>query len=142
MPQPKTGYTDSYHQSRINHLAGTTYPAAITTPYVGLYLGKMPLSDGTGATDVVRAAVTWAAPVQDPNTQRWYIQPTAPLTFPAIPALTSGEIIGWGVYAASSGGTPVYADAVPSPFPVVAGQVLTLPAAAFRAWSEGTSAQP
>ena len=141
MPLPKTGYNDSYHQSRINHLAGTAYPAALATPYIGLYLGKLPLSDGSGATDTVRAAVTWSAAAQDPNTNRWYLQPTAAITFPAIPAGVSGEVVGWGVFAASSGGTVVYSDIVPSPFPVMPGQVLTLAASTFRAWSEGTASQ-
>ena len=140
MPTKTSGYVDTYHQSRINHIAGVSYPAAITTPYIGLYLGSRPLSDGSGATDLVRVAVTWAAAAQDPNTNRWYIQPTASLSF-TIPANNTGEIVGWGVYAASSGGTPVYSDGVPSPFPVLAGQVVTLPATAFRVWSEGTSTQ-
>lgn len=142
MPAPIRGYSDAYHQSRINHLAGTAYPAAITTPYIGLYLGKLPLSDGSGATDIVRAGpVTWAAAVQDPNTLRWYIQPTGPATFPAIPAGVSGQVIGWGVYAAASGGTPVFVDEVPAPFPVMAGQVLSLSPSTFRAWSEGSLTQ-
>lgn len=141
MPTPTRGYSDSYHQSRINHLAGTAYPAAITTPYIGLYLGKLPLSDGSGATDTVRAAVTWSAQMQDPNTGRWFIQPNGPVTFPAIPAGVSGQVVGWGVYAAASGGVPAFVDEVPAPFPVLAGQVLTLSAATFRAWSEGSLTQ-
>ena len=139
MPLPKVGYSDSYHQSRVNHLAGVAYPTAISTPFIGLYVGKLPLSDGSGNTDAVRVAVTWAAAAQDPNTQRWYIQPTAALSF-TMPS--AGEVVGWGVYGAASGGTPVFADTVPSPFPVNAGQVVTLPASAFRAWSEGTAFQP
>ena len=139
MATKSRGYVDSYHQSRINHIAGTGYPAAILTPFIGLYLGSLPVSDGTGNTDLVRVAVTWTAQAQDPNTNRWYIQPTAALTF-AIPAGTKAEVVGWGVYAASSGGTPVYFDEVPAPFPVnggTAGVNVTLPASAFKVWSEG-----
>jgi hypothetical protein len=137
MPQQKTGYADTYHQSRVNHLSGTSYPASLTTPYIGLYIGKLPLSDGSGASDVARIAVTWAAATQDPNTQRWSIQPTAAMSF-TVPA--AGELVGWGVFAASSGGTPVYVDVLP-PSPVNAGQVITLPAASLRAWSEGNNLQ-
>lgn len=140
MPLPKTGFSDAMHQSRVNHLAGTAYPAPITTPFIGLYLGKAPQSDGSGAFDFVRVAVTWTTQMQDPNTQRWFVQPTAPLAF-TIPVGVTGEVVGWGVYSAGSGGTPFYVDAVPSPFPVTPGQVVTLPPSALRAWSEGTAAQ-
>lgn len=139
MATKSRGYVDSYHQSRINHVNGSAYPAPITTPFIGLYLGALPLSDGSGATDLVRVAVTWTAQAQDPNTNRWYIQPTAALSF-AIPAATRGIAVGWGVYGAASGGTPVYFDEVPAPFPVnggTAGVTITLPAASFRVWAEG-----
>lgn len=128
------GYVDSYHQSRINHIAGTGYPAAILTPYIGLYLGSLPASDGTGTTDTARTAVTWTAPAQDPNTQRWYIQPTAGVS---ITPAAAGEAVGWGVYAASSGGTPVYLDELPAPFPVKAGVAVSIPASSLRVWAEG-----
>lgn len=136
MPNKTRGYSDAFHQSRVNHLSGTAYPAPITTPFIGLYIGSLPLSDGSGNTDVARVAVTWAAAAQDPNTNRFYLQPTGPLTF-TIPSGVSGTVAGWGVFSAASGGTPVFADAVPSPFRVTAGQVVTLPAQNFRAWSEG-----
>lgn len=135
MATKSRGYVDSYHQSRINHIAGTGYPAAILTPYIGLYLGSLPASDGTGNTDTARTAVTWTAPALDPNTQRWYIQPTAAVTI--TPAAT-GEVVGWGVYSASSGGTPVYFDAL-YPFPVKAGVAVTIPASELRVWAEGTA---
>lgn len=136
MATKQRGYSDSYHQSRINHLAGTGYPATITTPYVGLYLGSIPLSDGSGNTDNARVAVTWAAAAQDPNTGRWYTQPSAALTFTPT---ASGEVVGFGVYSASSGGNPVYADQVPAPFAVAAGKAVTLPASTFRVFSEGAN---
>jgi hypothetical protein len=130
------GYTDSYHQSRINHIAGTAYPTALAGQYIGLFLGSLPKSDGTGSTDSVRVAVTLGSAQQDGNTGRWFTQPNASVSF-TIPANASGEVVGWGVYGASSGGTPVYFDAVPSPFKVSGGQSVTLPASAFQVYAEG-----
>lgn len=135
MPTKTRGYVDTYHQSRINHIAGTTYPAAILTPFIGLYLGALPLSDGSGNTDNVRVAVTWAAQALDPNRNLWYIQPTAAVT---LTPTATGEIVGWGVYAAGSGGTPVYFDAL-YPFPVKANVAVTIPAQELRVWAEGTA---
>lgn len=129
------GYVDSYHQSRLNHLKGTAYPTALAGTWIGFYLGSLPLSDGSGQADAVRVAMTLGSPVQDPATGRWYAQPTAAVTFVA-PA--AGEVVGWGVYGASSGGTPSYLDEVPSPFSVQAGQSVTLPANDLRVWAEGS----
>jgi hypothetical protein len=131
------GYTDSYHQSRINHIRGTAYPATPAGTYIGLFLGSLPASDGSGSTDSVRVAVTLGSAQQDSNTGRWFTQPNGAVSF-TIPANASGEVVGWGVYGASSGGTPVYFDAVPSPFKVSGGQSVMLPASAFPVFAEGT----
>jgi hypothetical protein len=136
MATKSRGYVDAYHQSRVNHLTGTAYPTALTGTWIGLYLGSLPVSDGTGTTDIVRVAVTLDNLGQDGNTGRWYVQPTAAVAF-TIPATVAGEVVGWGVYGAASGGTPVYVDAVASPFPVKAGQVITIPAQELRVWAEG-----
>ena len=129
------GFVDAYHQSRLNHVTGTAYPTALTGTWIGLYLGSLPVSDGTGTTDTVRAAVTLDNQAQDPNTNRWYIQPTAAVT---LTPTASGEAVGWGVYGASTGGTPVYFDTLPNPIPVKGGVAITLPATTFRVWAEGT----
>jgi hypothetical protein len=139
MPTQKTGYADSYHQARVSHLTGTSYPAPLTTPYIGLYLNKLPLSDGSGASDVARMAVTWTAAALDPVSSRWYIQPTASLAFVLPAGVTgSGLIMGWGVFAAASGGTPAYVDVLP-PSQVLGGQTITLQPWQLRAWAEGNS---
>lgn len=137
MPTARRGYIDSYHGSRLTHLTGTTYPAAPTTLYLGIYAGKIPASDGTGGTEVspaTRPAITLGATQTDYN-GRQYITNSA-LSGIVLTNTAAAEIIGFGLFGASSGGTPIYVDLLPAAFQVQAGATISIPAGAIKIYAE------
>src|SRR5579859_774145 len=137
MPNARTGFNDTYHQSRINHLAGTSYPAAPTNLYLGLYMGAMPNSAGTGGTEVspaTRPGITLAAPTTDSN-NRYYVTHSAAVSSITLTNTAAGEIVGFGLFSATSGGTPIYFDRLP-PFQVTAGQTISIPAGTVKVYAE------
>lgn len=136
MPTLRTGFIDSYHASRLNHLKNTAYPAALTTAYLALYAGSMPLSDGTGGTEVTgtRQAITFGSPATD-TAGRQYITNTSAIT-QTLTNTSPATLVGFGIQAASTGGTPVYVDRLPSPFQVAAGAIVTIPVGGIKVYAE------
>ena len=136
MPTKRRGFIDSYHDSRLNHLvASTAYPSALTTAYLALYGGALPASDGSGGSEVTgtRPSITFGSLQSDASGRR-YVSNSAAITTTLTNTSTS-EVIGFGVCAASTGGTPIYVDALP-PFNATAGASVTLPIGAIRIYAE------
>lgn len=135
----RAGFIDSYHGSRVNHLTGTAYPAAPATIYLGLYLGQMPKSDGTGGTEVspaTRPTLTLGAAQFDVN-GRQYITNAAAITGITLTNTSAGEIVGFGVFSATSGGTPIYIDRFQTAaFQVQIGQTISIPAGGIKVFAE------
>jgi hypothetical protein len=136
MATSRTGFTDTYHSSRLNHLKNTAYPAALTSAFLALYIGSLPLSDGTGGTEATgtRQAITFGSPVTDGN-GRQYIANTSAIT-QTLTTTAPGTLVGFGIQAASTGGTPVYIDRLPSPFQVAAGASVTIPVGGIKVYAE------
>lgn len=134
----RTGFIDSYHQSRINHIKGTAYPTAPTGSYLSLYIGSLPVSDGTGGNEVTgtRPAITFGTPQTDPN-GRQYIANTSAISV-TLTNTAAGEVVGFGICGASTGGTPIYMDRL-APFQAQAGATVTLPVGTIRLYAEPPS---
>ena len=138
MPTPRRGFVDAYHSSRLNHLTGTTYPAAPVTLYLGLFAGKLADSSGAGGTEIspaTRPTLTLGTTQTDPN-NRQYITNGSAITGIVLTNTSLAEVIGFGVFAANSGGSPIYVDTLPSPFQVAAGATITIPANAIKIFAE------
>lgn len=135
MPTYRTGYPDTLHSSRLQHLTGTAYPAVPTGLFLALFT-KMPLSDGTGAVEVTgtRPSITLGAPIMDYNS-RQYITNASPISATLVNA-SAGQIVGFGIFGAATGGTLYYADRLPSSFQVSAGQAVTIPANGIKVYAE------
>lgn len=135
MPTKRSGFIDSFHNSRLTHLTGTSYPANPAGTYLALYIGALPLSDGTGGTEATgtRPAITLGSPATDGN-GRYYITHAASVSA-TLTNSGAGEIVGFGLFAAATGGTPIYVDRLP-PFQVQANAAVTIPAGAVRIFAE------
>lgn len=136
MATTRTGFVDSYHASRLTHLTGTSYPSNPVGTYLGLYMGNLPNSAGSGGTEVTgtRPAITLGSPTNDFNT-RQYITHASAVSSITLTNTAAGEIVGFGIFAASSGGTPIYIDKLP-PMQVTAGATVTIPAGVVRIYAE------
>lgn len=134
----RTGFTDAYHSSRLNHLKNTAYPAALTSSFLALYIGAMPLSDGTSGSEATgtRPSITFGATQTDVN-GRQYIANSSAISV-TLTNTSAGEIIGFGICGAATGGTPVYIDRMPSPFQVQANASITVPAGAIKVYAESS----
>lgn len=133
----RTGHNDAQQAARLNWFGGSAYPAAPINTYLGLYAGKMPLSDGTGGTEVspaTRPAITFGAVAQDAN-GRHYMSNNAVSNI-VLTNASAAEIIGFGIFSANSGGTPIYYDRLPAPFEAQAGATVNIPAGAIRLFAE------
>lgn len=138
MPNARRGFVDSYHDARINHLKNTSYPAALVSAFLGLYAGSIPLSDGSGGTEVspaTRPTITFGSTQTDPSGRK-YISNSAAITGIVLTNASPAEIIGFGIFSANSGGTPIYMDVLPAPFQVSAGQTISIPAGAIKVYAE------
>lgn len=135
MPTPRTGFIDSYHASRLNHLKGTAYPAAPVGSYLALYIGSLPVSDGTGGSEATgtRPSIALSAPQTDAN-NRQYVSNTSAITA-TLTNTAAGEIVGFGLCGAATGGTPIYMDRT-APFQVQPGASVTIPAGTIRIYAE------
>lgn len=135
-----TGFVDSYQASRLNWLTGTTYPAVPAGNFLGLYIGKLPATDGTGASEATgtRPAITLGSPTSVNGST--YITHAAAVSNIACTNASAGTIVGFGIYAAATGGTPLYIGPLPSPFPVAANATVSIPAGAIKVFSEPNTA--
>jgi len=135
----RTGFNDAYMASRLNHLTGTTYPSAPTTLYLGIYMGAVPISDGSGGTEVspsTRPSITLGSPAYDAN-NRQYITNASAVTGIVLTNSAAGEVLGFGLFAANSGGTPIYFDRFPTAsYQEAAGATITIPAGGIRVYAE------
>lgn len=136
MANARTGFVDAYHNSRLTHITGTSYPANPVGTFLALFMGKMPLSDGTGGTEVTgtRPAITLGAPQTDFN-NRAYITHAAGVNNITLTNTSAGEVVGFGIFAANSGGTPIYTGALP-PFQAQAGATVSIPAGTVKLYAE------
>jgi len=136
MATAQTGFIDAYHSAHLQGLAGTAYPAPLAGTYLALYGGSIPLSDGSGGTEFTgtRPAVTLGATQIDTNGHA-YVTNTAPVTV-TLASLSGGTLMGFGICAAATGGTPVYVDRLPSGFQVGALASVTIPAGALKIYAE------
>ncbi len=135
MANMRTGFVDSYHASRIDHLKGTAYPAAPATIYLGIF-SKMPGSDGTGGTEIspaTRPTLTLGSDQTDGN-GRQYCTNSA-ISNVVLTNTTPVTVTGFGVFSANSGGTPLYFDRV-YPFQVAAGATINIAANYLKVFAE------
>ena len=122
------GFTDSYKQSQINHVNGTSYPAAPGTIYLALFY-SMPSSSGSGGSEATgtRSAITFGnSPTADAG--GWQsMSNTASVTQTIA---TAGWIVGYGLYTAATNGTLMYFHTFQSGFQVKANQSVVIPVGA------------
>jgi hypothetical protein len=138
MPNTRRGFIDSYHSSRLTHLTGTSYPASPTTIYLGVYAGKLPLSDGSSGSEIspaTRSTLTLGSTQTDAN-GRQYITNASAITGIVLTNTSPATVVGYGIFTANSGGTPIYVDILPDPFQVSVGQTISIPAGAIRVYAE------
>lgn len=132
----RTGHNDAQQASRLNWFGATTYPAAPAATYLGIFT-KLPLSDGSGAVEIspaTRPAITFAAVAQDFN-GRHYMSNVA-VTGIVLTNTSAAQVLGFGIFSANSGGTPIYSDKLPSSFQVAAGATISIIAGAIRLYAE------
>lgn len=136
MPNYRTGWPDSLHGSRLQHLTGTAYPAVPTGTFLALY-SKMPLSDGTGGVEVTgtRPAITLGAPLTDYN-NRQYITNAAAVNGIVLTNTSPCQVVGFGIAGAATAGTVYYNDRLPSSFQVAAGGTVNIPATGIKVYAE------
>lgn len=137
MATARAGHNDAQQVARLNWFTGSAYGAAPTTIYLGLYAGKMPLSDGSGGTEVspaTRPAITFGSVTTDAN-GRHYMANNAVSNI-VLTNTSAAEIIGFGIFSANSGGTPLYYDRLPGAFQAAAGATVSIPAGAIRVYAE------
>lgn len=136
MPTSRTGFVDTYHDARLTHITGTSYPANPAGTFLALYMGKMPDSSGSGGTEVTgtRPAITLGAPASDFNNRR-YVTHASAVSSITLTNTSAGEIVGFGIYAANSGGTPIYTGPL-APMQVAAGATITIPAGTVKMFAE------
>lgn len=136
MATARTGFVDSYHNSRLTHLTGTSYPANPAGNFLALYIGKIPDSSGSGGTEATgtRPAITLGSPATDAS-NRYYITHSSAVSNITLTNSAAGEIVGFGIYAASTGGSPIYIGQL-APFQVAAGATVTIPAGAVKVYAE------
>lgn len=137
MPTSRSGHPDTIQVSRLNHLKGTTYPAAPGATYLALYAGSLPLSDGSGGNEIspaTRPAITFGSISTDGN-GRHYMTNNAVNNI-TLTNTSAAEIVGFGICSANSGGTPLYFDRLPGGFQVAAGATITIPAGMIKIFAE------
>lgn len=129
-------FTTALHQSRLNHLTGTGYPATPVGNYIGLFAGVQPTAAGavTAVTELTgtRPAITLGSPTQDVN-GRWYVTHAAAVT---TTLSAGGSVTGWGLFAANTGGTPLYFERLPQEFTAATGASVTIPAGMLKIYSD------
>lgn len=129
-------FTSALHQSRLNHIVGVSYPATPAGTFLGLFAGVQPTAAGavTAVTELTgtRPAITLGTPTQDSN-GRWYITHAAAVT---TTLATGGAVTGWGIFAANTGGTPLYFERLPGEFTAAAGASVTIPAGVLKIYSD------
>lgn len=139
MVMSRRGFVDSYRTARLAHIAGTAYPAALLNAFVGLFVA-FPKSDGTGGTEVTiaaRPAITFSAPANNAARQQFTQSNNGVVSFTPGAGAGSGMAIGFGIFAAASGGTAVYIDYLLPPRPFAAGVALSFPTGSLIVWEEG-----
>lgn len=136
MATKRTGAPDTFHQARLNYITGTTHPAAPVGLYLALFIGTMPDSTGANGSEATgtRPAITLGSPAQDAN-GRWYITNAGSVSV-TIANNSGGEIVGFGLYSAATGGTLLYTDTMPAPFPALANAALTIAAGQIKVYSD------
>jgi expansin (peptidoglycan-binding protein) len=123
----------NYLSNKILNLLGDATLTAPATYYLALFT-VMPAADGTGGTECAsagsyaRVAIT-ANTTNFPTTTTESVANGAAFAFPQASAdwMTAANIVGWGLYDASTSGNLWYAGPVTVPAPVLSGQTATFP---------------
>jgi len=138
MASTRIGFTDSYQQSRLQHVNGTSYPTAPTGTYLAIYAGAVPDSSGNGGTEATgtRPAVTFGSPQVDVN-GHYYIANSSAVSGIAMGNASQVTVVGFGIYTASTGGTPLYVGRFASPYPVAANAPISIPIGLVKMFAEG-----
>jgi hypothetical protein len=134
-------FSDYFEDKILNWFKGSAFPTQPTNLFVGLFTalpgdtgsGGAP-SDGTEATGngyarvSITAASAWSA-ISTVNTTQRHITNSAQITFPAASGGWGGNIVGWGIWDASSAGNLLFYGTTTS-FAVINGMTPFLAAAA------------
>lgn len=137
MATTRTGHLDAQQSARLNYLKGSSYSAAPSTVYLGIYASSMPLSDGSAGNEIspaTRPAITFGAVAQDAN-GRHYMTNSSAINSVVLTNTASAEIIGFGVFTASSGGTLLYMDRI-YPYQIAAGATVSFPVGSIKIYAE------
>lgn len=125
------GFTDALERALLDHITSKTAYSPPATWYLGLS-STAPSDDGTSFTEpsggaYARVAMTsadWAAAIggapASASTSAIKEFPTASATWVA-----GADLVAWGLFTASSGGTPQIIGALTVPKPVLAGDTFS-----------------
>lgn len=129
------GFVDSYQTSRLAWLTGTTYPTVPAGNFLALYIGALPASDGTGGTEATgtRPAITLGSPTT--TNGKTSITHASAVSNVACTNSSAGTIVAFGIFAAATGGTPIYVGPL-YPFDVKASATVSIPAGTVKIYSE------
>jgi hypothetical protein len=131
------GINTTIHDAQLNWVTGTTHLAAPAGVFLGLYIGSMPTDAGTGGTEATgtRPAITLGSPATDGANGRRYITHAAAVSAIQLTNTNAGQIVGWGIFAAATGGTPNVVGSMPSAFQVAKNGLVTIPAGAIKVYA-------
>lgn len=132
----RLGWLDTMQASRLNHVTGTTYPAALGGTYLALF-SVMPTSDGTGGTEVTgtRPSITLGSPTADYNGRHFMTNASA-VTSITLANTSPAYIVGFGIYDAATSGNLYYIDHLPMPFQVAKTATISIAAKAVKVYAE------
>jgi hypothetical protein len=137
MPTNRIGHNDTQQSARLNFFKNTTYPTALANTYLGIFGGSLPVSDGSGGTEIspaTRPSVTFGAVSQDAN-GRHYIANSAAVTGIVLSNTSPAEVTGYGIFSATSGGSSLYTGTL-YPYQVAAGATISFPVGSIRIYAE------
>jgi hypothetical protein len=125
----RAGWVDSQQSTRLS----------VGTVYLAIYAGSLPVSDGTGGTEIspaTRPAITFGSVAQDFNGRHY--QPNVAVNNIVLTNTSPCTVLGFGICTAAVKGdaTVIYLDHLPQPFQVAKGATISIPAGAIRMYAE------
>lgn len=133
----RRGHPDAQQLARLNYLKGSTPGAAPTTVYLAIFASSVPLSDGSGGTEIgpaTRPSITFGSISQDTN-GRHFMTNSAAINNIVLTNTSPAEIIGYGIYDASTAGNLLYVDQL-YPQRVAAGATISIAVGQIKVYSE------
>ena len=123
----RAGWVDAQQSTRLS----------VGTVYLAIYAGQLPLSNGTGGTEVSpasRPAITFGSVAQDANGRHY--QANNAVNNIVLTNASPCWISGFGICTAATGATVIYLDRLPTPYQVAKLATISIPAGAIRMYAE------